>query len=215
MASTQTNRAQANGTQTNGTEKANTCLVPYIDPKEQTGEVKEILDSMPYTRNIFLLLGNSSGLYPPLMRVYQSAFNKEKRKIPLLDWMLIVLRIAARLDAPYPWDVNEPVARINGLGQERLDAMAEPPEAVQADAAKIWSERQKAILKLVDEQLQSYTNEAATVENAKKHLSVEEIVEIYILLGVYTLIARITRGLRIDMDGEIPGLEENLKKMIK
>lgn len=191
------------------------CLIPYLDPASASGDVKDTLDSMPYVRNIFLLLGHSSGLYPPLMNVYKAAFNKEKRKLPLLDWMLVVLRIAARLVAPYPWDVNEPVARINGLGQTKLDAMGEAPETVQEDAAGIWSEREKAILKLIDEQLTSYTNEPETVENAKKLMTVEELVEIYILLGVYTLIARITKGLRIDLDAEIPGLEESLKKMIQ
>lgn len=203
--------------QANGESQASqsSCLIPYLDPTSATGEVKDTLDSMPYLRNIFLVLGHSSGLYPPLMNVYKAAFNKEKRKLPLLDWMLVVLRIAARLVAPYPWDVNEPVARINGMEQTKLDAMGEPPVTVQKDAAGIWSDREKAILKLVDEQLTSYTNEPETVENAKKLMTVEELVEIYILLGVYTLIARITKGLRIDLDAEIPGLEESLKKMIQ
>lgn len=34
------------------------------------------------------------------------------------------------------------------------------------------------------------------------------------ILGVYVLIARITKGLKIDMDGEIPGLEDTLKKLV-
>lgn len=191
------------------------CLIPYLDPATATGNVKATLDSMPYVRNIFLLLGHSSGLHPPLMDVYKAAFNKDKRKLPLLDWLLVVLRVAARLDAPYPWDVNEPVARLNGMGAARLDAMGAPSKVVQADAGSVWTMRDKAILALVDEQLTTYTNESATVKGARQLMSDEELVEIYILLGVYVLIARITRGLRIDLDAEIPGLEESLKKMIQ
>ena len=166
------------------------CLVPYVDPLTAEGNVKETLDSMPFTRNIFLLLGQSSGLFPPLMKVYQAAFNGQTRKLPVLDWQLVVLRIAARLDAPYPWDVNEPVARINGMPKANLDAMGDAPESIQADYNDIWSIRQKAILRVVDEQLKNYTNETKTIENARKHLSVEELVEVFIILGVYALIAR-------------------------
>jgi hypothetical protein len=191
-----------------------TCLVPYIDPATTTGAVKQTLDSMPFVRNIFLLLGHSSGLFPPLMTVYQAAFNGQKRTLPVLDWQLVVLRIAARLDAPYPWDVNEPVARINGMSKPKLDSMGATSEAVQADEAGIWSARDKAILKVIDEQLKAYTNEPETIANVRQFISVEELVEIYIILGAYALIARITRGLRIDLDGEIPGLEDSLRKMI-
>lgn len=191
------------------------CLIPYLDPATATSDVKATLDSMPYIRNIFLLLGHSSCLYPPLMGVYKAAFNKDKRKLPLLDWLLVVLRIAARLDAPYPWDVNEPVARLNGMGAARLNAMGASPEAIQAGADDVWTVRDKIILALVDEQLATYTNEPTTVKRARELMSDEELVEIYILLGVYVLIARITRGLRIDLDAEIPGLEESLKKMIQ
>ena len=205
----------ATSNQSNG-DKApeSTCLVPYIDPATTTGGVKQTLDSMPFVRNIFLLLGHSSGLFPPLMSVYQAAFNGQKRKLPVLDWQLVVLRIAARLDAPYPWDVNEPVARINGMSKLKLDSMGAPPDAVQADETGTWSARDKAILNVVDEQLKSYTNEPGTITHVRQFLSVEELVEVYIIIGAYALIARITRGLRIDLDGEIPGLEDSLRKMI-
>ncbi|MCJ1367961.1 hypothetical protein MMC16_007099 [Acarospora aff. strigata] len=193
---------------------AQTCLVPYLDPATAPAAVTATLDSLPYRRNIFLLLGNASGLFPPLMSVYGAVFNGETRKIPLLDWQLVVLRIAARLGAPYPWEANEPVARLNGMSQAKIDSMGASPEVIENDVSAIWTERDRSIIKLVDEQLKSYTNDPETVRGARRHLSVEELVEVFIIIGVYTLIARITKGLHIDLDGEIPGLEEGLKRLV-
>lgn len=193
---------------------AQTCLVPYLDQATAPAAVTATLDSLPYRRNIFLLLGHSSGLFPPLMSVYGAIFNGATRTIPLLDWQLVVLRIAARLDAKYPWEVNEPVARLQGMSQAKLDSMGASPEAIENDATGIWTERDRSIIKLVDEQLQSYSNDPETVKEARRHLSVEELVEVFIIMGLYTLIARITKGLHIDLDGEIPGLEEGLKRLV-
>ena len=39
--------------------------------------------------------------------------------------------------------------------------------------------------------------------------AVEELVKVYVAL-VYTLIARITKALRVNLDGEIEGLGEHL-----
>ena len=200
---------------TDQVEKApQTCLVPYLDPENAPEAVAAKLAQLPYKRNIFLLLGQSSGLFPPLMSVYQACFNGETRKIPLLEWQLVVLRIAARLDAPYPWDVNEPVARLQGMSQEKVDKMGESGESIEADKEGPWTERDRAIIRIVDEQLKSYTNDEGTIKEARRFLSVEELVEVFIIIGIYTLIARITKGLRIDLDGEIPGMAEKLKALV-
>lgn len=48
----------------------------------------------------------------------------------------------------------------------------------------------------------------------KKLLIVEELVEVYVVFGVYVFIVCIIKGLCIDLDGEIFGLEEYLKKVV-
>ncbi|KAL5340283.1 hypothetical protein BJX70DRAFT_361969 [Aspergillus crustosus] len=143
-------------------------------------------------------------------------FDGTRRTLPLLDWQLIVLRISAVLNAEYEWDVNAPVAWLNGMPGEKIDALkrsvGNDPEGLRREAA--FSDRDRVILQLVDEQLARYDNTEETVVAAKKVLTVEELVEVYVVLGVYVLIAWITKGLRIDMDGEIQGLEEHLKAVV-
>ncbi|KAL1615417.1 hypothetical protein SLS56_011830 [Neofusicoccum ribis] len=190
------------------------CLVPYLDDTTASPSVAKALSALPYRRNIFMLMGHSAGLFPPVMGVYSAVFNNATRQIPILDWQLIVLRIAGRLDAEYEWDVNSPLARQRGMPASKLAAMSDPPEEVQHNRNGVWTDRDRAILRLVDEQLASYTNSEETVHELRRFVSVEELLEIYIILGMYALIARITKGLRIDLDGEIPGLEEAMKSIV-
>lgn len=192
------------------------CLIPYLELEKAPRDVAAAITRLPYRRNIFHVLGHSHGSFPSLMGVYGSFFDGHRRSLPLLDWQLVVLRISATLDAEYEWDVNAPVARLNGMSEEKLDALKHTvgTGAAGLKAEPLLTPRDGVILKLVDEQLATYNNREETVIEAKGVLSVEELVEVYVVLGAYTLIARITKALRIDMDGEIAGLEEHLKGVV-
>lgn len=213
------------------------CLVPYLDLDDSSSAVTKSLKSLPYRRNIFYLLGHSSGLFPPLMSIYSALFKKETRTLPLEDWQLVVLRISSVLDAQYEWEVNEPVARVHGMSPQKIYAIRqtaprfpnrrrregsnEPPQesptgsrTYEPEVLGVFTLRDRIILELVDEQLLTYNNDPSTIEKAKTLLATDELVEIYIVLGVYTLIARITVGLDIDLDGDIPGLEESLQRVV-
>lgn len=89
-----------------------------------------------------------------------------------------------------------------------------PASVVAGDGP--WSARDRVILRVVDEQLATYTNEPQTIDDALQHLSVAELVEVLIILGTYALIARVIRGLKIDDDVPIrpEGLHELLKKSV-
>ncbi|KAF2219368.1 AhpD-like protein [Elsinoe ampelina] len=195
--------------------QSQTCLVPYVNTDNAPSEVAAAINHLPYRRNIFHLLGHSHGSFPRLMSVYANFFDGKRRILPLLDWQLIVLRISAVLDAEYEWDVNSPVARINGMSDAKIKAIRDTRAGGRVvNDSDLFSGRDKAILNLVDQQLATYDNSEEVVRQAQTFLSVEELVEAYVVLGIYVLIARITKALKIDMDGEIPGLEEHLRKVV-
>ncbi|KAK0647919.1 hypothetical protein DIS24_g7249 [Lasiodiplodia hormozganensis] len=193
-----------------------TCLVPYVDPKTAPPAVAEKINVLPFRRNIFLLLGHSEGLFPHLMGVIGGCFNGKVRTVPLLDWQLIVLRTASTLGAKYEYDVNLPVAEVYEMDPAKITAISScsPASVVAGDGP--WTARDRVILRVVDEQLATYTNEPQTIDDALQHLSVAELVEVLIILGTYALIARVIRGLKIDDDVPIrpEGLHEMLKKSV-
>jgi hypothetical protein len=190
-----------------------TCLIPYIDPATAPPAVQAKLKVLPFRRNIFYLLGHSHGLFPHLVGVIGGCFDGKTRKIPLLDWQLIVLRTATVLGAKYEYDVNLPVAEVYEMSQAKIDAMGCSAEDVRNGKGP-WAERDRLILRIVDEQLATYTNEPQTIKDALKVLTVEDLVEVLVILGTYALIARVIRGLKIDDDPEIPGLKDMLRKAV-
>nr|POF21859.1 hypothetical protein CFP56_72643 [Quercus suber] len=192
-----------------------TCLIPYVDAKTAPPAIADMINVLPFRRNIFLLLGHSQGLFPHLMGVIGGCFNGQVRKIPLLDWQLIVLRTATTLNAKYEYDVNLPVAELYNMSDDKISAMDCSPESI-VNGEGPWNERDRLILRIVDEQLATYTNEPQTIKDALKIMSHEDLVEILIILGTYALIARVIRGLKIDDDEPIrpKGLSDMLKKSV-
>lgn len=190
-----------------------TCLVPYVDPDAVPQVVKDKLKVLPFRRNIFYLLGHSHGLFPHLTGVIGGCFDGQTRKIPLLDWQLIVLRTATTLGAKYEYDVNLPVAEVYEMPQEKIELMGCSVEDVKEGKGP-WTVRDRAILRVVDEQLATYTNEEQTIKDALEVLGTEDLVEVLIVLGTYALIARVINALRIDDDPPIPGLKDMLKKAV-
>lgn len=191
-----------------------TSLIPYVDFDTAPPTVQDKLKVLPFRRNIFYLLGHCHGLFPHLTGVIGGCFDGRVRKIPLLDWQLIVLRTATTLGAKYEYDVNLPVAEVYDMPQEKIDAMGCPAEDVR-NGKGAWSERDRLILRIVDEQLKTYTNEPQTIKDALEVLTKEELVEVLIILGTYALIARVINALKIDDDPPIPGLKDLLRKAVR
>ncbi|KAF7505215.1 hypothetical protein GJ744_001144 [Endocarpon pusillum] len=191
-----------------------TSLIPYVDYDTAPPAVQEKLKVLPFRRNIFYLLGHSHGLFPHLTGIIGGCFDGRVRKIPLLDWQLIVLRTATTLGAKYEYDVNLPVAEVYEMPQEKIDAIGCPAEDVCSGKGP-WSDRDRLILRIVDEQLKTYTNEAQTIKDALEVLTKEDLVEVLIILGTYSLIARVINALKIDDDPPIPGLKDMLRKAVK
>lgn len=97
----------------------------------------------------------------------------------------------------------------------KIAAMDCSPESVRNGEGP-WSDRDRVILRVVDEQLKTYTNEPQTIKDALEILRHDELVEVLIIIGTYALIARVIRGLKIDDDQPIrpEGLLEKLKKSV-
>lgn len=189
------------------------CLVPYVDPETAPPAVQEKLKVLPFRRNILLTMAHSHGLFPHFSSLLGGCFDGKTRKIPLFDWQLIVLRTATVLKAKYEYDVNLPVAEAYGFPQEKSDSIGCSIQEV-CEGKGPWTERDRVILRLVDEQLATYDNEPKTVKEALKLLSVEDLVEVLIVIGVYALLARVIKGLKVDDDEEIPGLKEKIRTAI-
>lgn len=191
-----------------------TCLVPYPKVDDLPPSLRDKLNILPFRRNILLTIANSHGLAPHLLVLIGACFDGTQRRLPTLEWQLIVLRTATNLKAKYEYDVNLPVAEIHNMPQEKIDNITSPTSVIQDTTQGPWTARDRVLLRLVDEQLAYYTNEEKTVQDAVELLGSEMVVEVIIVIGIYALLARVIKGLRVDDDAEIPGLKEKLKGAI-
>lgn len=190
------------------------CLVPYPRVDDLPPILRDKLNILPFRRNILLTIAHSHGLAPHLLSLIGACFDGTQRGLPTLDWQLIVLRTATILKAKYEYDVNIPVAEVYNMSKEKIDNIACPSSVVHDISQGPWTARDRILLRMVDEQLATYTNEEKTIQDAVEILGTDMVVEVLIIIGVYGLLARLIKGLRVDDDPEIPGLKEKIKSAI-
>lgn len=202
-------------------------LLPYVDSDTAPPDVQAALRTLPFERNVFkvqylplnsltcwavLLIGwklvaNAECFFPSFMKLLSCAWS-EKRSIRSTDWQLIVLRTASLLDAPYEWDVNEPVARIFGFDDEKLPLI----RSGDLSSPELFTDRQRLLGQMVEQLVKENKVSEATMLDAKKVFGDSGVMEVLLTQGIYALLAKTMESARIDYDAPIPGLEEQLRK---
>ncbi|KAJ5851864.1 uncharacterized protein N7529_011249 [Penicillium soppii] len=191
-----------------------TCLIPYPNVDDLPPILRDKLEILPFRRNILLTIAHSHGLAPHLLGLIGACFDGTQRGLPTLEWQLIVLRAATVLGAKYEWDVNIPVAEVHNMPQEKIENIGCPISVIHDTSQGPWTLRDRVLLRMVDEQLSTYTNEEKTIQDALELLGADMVVEVIIIIGIYALLARLIKGLGVDDDPEIPDLKEKIREAI-
>ncbi|EKG13700.1 hypothetical protein MPH_09166 [Macrophomina phaseolina MS6] len=187
----------------------NEHILPYVDSKTAPSDVAAALNTLPFERNIFKLLANAPAFFGTFMKLLSSCWSPQL-SLRSSDWQTVVLRTAATLDAPYEWDVNEPVARIFGFSDAQLDALRNAKEPLPSS---LFTPRRQLIARFVDE-INSPANKVSepTVRELKATFGDEGTAELFFINAVYGFLARFMNSAKIDFDPPIPGLEDTLRK---
>jgi hypothetical protein len=185
----------------------NNHILPYVDSKTASPAVAEALTTLPFERNIFKLLANADTLFVPFMKLLSSCWG-EGRALKSSEWQLTVLRTSSLLDAPYVWDVNEPVSRAFGYSDEQLALV----RSGDLSSTKLFTDRQRLIGEMVKELVEANAVSEANMMKARETLGPKGAMEVMMIHGIYGMLARVMRSAQIDFDPEIPGLLDILKK---
>ncbi|KAJ5117388.1 hypothetical protein N7448_011020, partial [Penicillium atrosanguineum] len=145
------------------------------------------LNILPFRRNILLTIAYSYSLAPYLLSLISACFDGTQRGLPTLDWQLIVLRTATVLKIKYEYNVNLLVTK-------KIDNIDCPSDSVHRSGQGLWIDRDRVLLRL----------------DSVKILGAD--VEVLIMIGVYGLLARLIKGLRVDDDPEVPDLKKKDQK---
>ncbi len=115
--------------------------------------------------------------------------------LPRKDTELVILRVSHRTGCPYEAGHHRPMARKAGLSQGQIDAL-------EADAIdeSLWSERQVALIRAVDELHANRRIGDETFGALRSELSDRDLVELCMVEGHYEMLAGLINSLGIQED---------------
>lgn len=207
-------------------------LLPYVDSSTAQGDVQAALKTLPFERNIFKvrvisldhtftslspsttfdltllqLTANAPAFFPTFMKLLTCSWSPE-RTLRSRDWQTIVLRTAATLDAPYEWDVNEPVGRVFGFTDEHLKHL----RSGDLSSTELFTDRQRLVSSIVEDLCLKDRVPEEKVRRAKEVFGDTGLMELFFIQSIYAYLARTMNSCKIDFDEPIPGLLDILRK---
>lgn len=177
-------------------------MAPRIEPgtRAQTGIVNALIaraiglvGGTAGPPALFTTLGRHRRLFRPWLRFAGRLM--PRGKLPRRDAELVILRVAFLCGSDYEWGHHERIALRFGLTTTDV-------ARVRADAeAANWSERQRAILRAVDELHATRTlSDAGWQALHAAGLGETELIELPMLVGHYEMLAMTLNALAVEPD---------------
>ena len=116
-------------------------------------------------------------------------------KLPRADTELVILRVSHRTGATYEAVHHRRIGRSVGLSDEEMDATTHDD---LSDGP--WTPRQRLLLTAVDELHDESSISAETFAGLRPELSDNEMIELCMLAGHYSMVAGLINSLRIESD---------------
>jgi 4-carboxymuconolactone decarboxylase len=120
----------------------------------------------------------------------------DRGSISLGERELVILRTCARCGSEYEWGVHVQIfAAKAGLSEAQVAAAA---HGTASDPA--WSPRQALLVRLVDELHDEKRIPAPLWAELAHHWSPEQLVELVVLAGSYTMVSLVTTAFEIELE---------------
>ena len=149
--------------------------------------------------NVFATLVN----HPQLFRRWLVFANHVlgKSTLELRDREILILRIGLLAGCEYEWRQHVGIARSAGMGDDEIRAVREGPSAAG------WSERERLLLRAVDE-LKADTHLSDAVWNGLSvYYDTRQIMDVVFTVGQYNMLAMALNSLGVQLDD---GLAEDV-----
>ena len=180
--------------------------LPYVTRNELPKDKRHVYDRIAETRgsvdHIFRLLLNS----PDAAEVATSVGEYIRYRSPLDPAIreISILSVARELDCEYEWAQHEPIARRDGVSDSTIESIrsGRAPMGVPA--------KEGVYVQGVKELVRDGALSEATYSAIEHLLGPSLTLDYLVLVGYYSMLARIMATLEIELD---EGLEANLPKL--
>ena len=167
--------------------------IPYPDLDKASPEVREMLGRLPAPANIFNMMAHAETCVKPVMKLGGTLLGKLALDPKLRE--LCLLHAVKLVGGDYEWVQHVPIARDLGCSEAQIAALDGAD-----DGAACFDVREKAALRFTREVVVDVRASDATLSDARKHLSNREIVELILMAGFYTTLARLTETLGMETE---------------
>jgi alkylhydroperoxidase family enzyme len=167
--------------------------IPYVEVETASGKAKEVLERLPVKLNIFKMMAHAETNFRPLIMLGTSILTEQQLSARLRE--LAILRVARLSRAEYEWVQHVPIAKMTGVSDEQVAALARDDAA-----AACFDPVDRVVLRATDEIVRDGGPSDATFADLQARFSNREIVELVLAVGFYMVMARLMISTRIDVD---------------
>jgi alkylhydroperoxidase family enzyme len=167
--------------------------IPYPDLTKASPEVTDMLARLPAPANIFNMMAHAETCLKPVMKLGGTLLGKLQLAPKLRE--LCLLHAVKLAGGEYEWVQHVPIARDLGCSQAQIDALERGD-----DGAACFDAQEQAALRFTREAVTRNAASEATLAKAREHLSDREVVELILMIGFYTMLARLTETLGVEQD---------------
>ena len=180
--------------------------IPYCDIEQTSEEVQSTFAKLGAPMNVFRMMAHAEGCFKPFMRVGASMLTRLKLDPKLRE--LALLHSVKLTGGDYEWVQHVPVAEGLGVSADQITAL----EAGRIDEP-CFSDVERAVLRFTDEVVRDVRASDEALAAVRCHLSDREAVELILMSGFYTTLARLTETMGVENDlpqadeiiGALPG----------
>jgi len=163
--------------------------IPYPNPETLAAVDREFLADLPQL-NISRMLAGSPSMFRPLTRLFSAYLSDGLLTDTLRE--IAILRVGHLCNSDYEVINHNRVARLIGMSDERIAALA--PGGNQ-DA---FTDEERVVLKFVDEVVEDGGASKATFDTVAGFMSTAEMIELTVVIGVYTMVSQICATFEIE-----------------
>lgn len=175
--------------------------IPFPDPDTLPEADRELLASLPQL-NISRLLAASPSMFRPITRVFNAYLNDGVLDVELRE--IIILRTGHLRKSEYEVVHHKRAARLIGMSDERIEALA------PGNDLSVFSAAERKVIRFVDEVVMDGAPSQATFDAVAAFMNPAELVEITVVIGVYTLVSQVCSTFEIELE-DMPIAESGIE----
>ena len=167
--------------------------LPYVDPATAPPEVREVLERLPASLNVFRMMAHAGPGFRPLVQLGTSILGRQKLSPRLRE--LTILRVAALSPARYEWVQHVPIAEAVGVTKDQIAALER-----NDIEARCFDDTDRLALRFVTEVIRDVRASEATFAATAAAFSPQEVVDLILTVGYYMMLARLLETTAVDID---------------